>query len=221
MINQGTPATTRFSMQPSWTRLNREQSHQVLDKLSGHKDAVVFSKEATEVSWRSLPFYNNYRLYRLINYATMPTFSMMYLSNGDEYLSIDGTANPIYTINEKDGIRLNEMNVIPYLDFFFTNVQGSEGDIFLIKDPRKMPMLDSLSEGQQQSVISSFKPLKVSYDATQHVHRVSGTIYYGGGLISATILVTAEGKLAFQEQNLLLTGIHFPYSPYSQHWLEG
>lgn len=221
MINQDSAASSRFSMQPSWTRLAREQAHQVLNKLSGHKDAVVFSKEATEVSWRSLPFYNNYRLYRLINYATMPTFSMMYLSNGEEFISVDGTANPIYTVNEKDGIRLNEMNVIPYLDFFFSNVQGSEGDVFLIKDPRKMPFIDSLSEGQQQSVISSFRPLKVAYDAAQHAHLVSGTIYYGGGLISATILITHDGKLAFTEQSLLLTGIHFPYSPYSQSWLDG
>jgi hypothetical protein len=207
--------------QPSWTRLNREQAHQVLNKLSGNRDAVVFSKESTEVSWRSLPFYTNYRLYRLINYATMPTFSMMYLSNGDEFLTIDGTAAPIYTVNEKDHIRLNEMNVIPYLDFFFTNVQGSEGDVFLIKDPRKMPFMDTLSETQQQSVIANFKPLKVSHDTTAHVYKVNGTLYYGGGLISATIVVTPEGKLAFQDQSLLLTGIHFPYSPHSQHWIEG
>ena len=209
------------NMQPSWTRLNREQAHAVLNKLSGNRDAVVFSKESTEVSWRSMPFYTNYRLYRLINYATMPTFSMMYLSNGDEFITIDGTANPIYTVNEKDGIRLNEMNVIPYLDFFFTNVQGSEGDVFLIKDPRKMPFMDALSDVQQQNVIANFKPLKVTHDTAAHVYKVAGTLYYGGGLISAVIVVSPEGKLAFQEQSLLLSGIHFPYNPHSQHWIEG
>jgi hypothetical protein len=193
----------------------------VLDKLSGHKDAVVFSKEATEVSWRNLPFYSHYKLYRLINYATMPTFSMLYLSNDEEFITVDGTAAPIYTVNEKDPIRLNEMNVIPYLDFFFGNVQGSEGDVFLIKDPRKMPMMDSLSEGQQQSVISCFKPLSVAMDAVQHSYKVAGTIYYGGGLLSSTIIVGHDGKLNFQDQSLLLTGIHFPYSPYGQMWLEG
>lgn len=208
-------------MQPTWTRLKREEAHAVLGKLSGNRDAVVFSKEATEVSWRKLPFYNSYKLYRLVNYATMPTFSMMYLSNGDEFITIDGTANPIYAVNEKDPIRVNEMNVIPYLDFFFSNVQGSEGDVFLIKDPRKMPFLESLSDNQQQSVISSFKPLKVASEIAANQFKVSGTIYYGGGLLSATIAVSADGKLAFQDQNLLLTGIHFPYSPYSQNWLEG
>ncbi len=208
-------------MQPVWTRLKREEAHEILGKLSGHPDAVVFSKEATEVSFRKLPFYSNYKLYRLVNYATMPTFSMMYLSNGEEFISIDGTAMPIYAVNGKDPIRINEMNVIPYLDFFFSNVQGSEGDVFLIKDPRKMPFMDSLSANQQQSVLTSYKPLKVSNDTVVNVFRVMGTIYYGGGLLSTTINVTPDGKLSFQEQNLLLSGIYFPYSPYSQNWIEG
>ncbi len=209
-------------MQANWTRLKREDSHQVLSKLSGHRDAVVFSREATEVATRVLPFYNNYKLYRLVNYATMPTFSMLYLSNGEEFISIDGTANPIYAVNGKDPVSVMTDTVIPYLDFFFSNVQGSEGDIFLIKDPRKMPFLDSLSDNQQQSVISSFKPLQVLADGENPgAFRVQGTLYYGGGLIAATIQVMPNGRLSFVEQNLLLTGIHFPYSPYGQNWLEG
>lgn len=209
-------------MRPIWTRLNREDAHQVLNKLSGHRDAVVFSKEATEVSWRSLPFYNTYKHYRLINYATMPTFSLTYLSDGNEFITLDGLANPIYAVNDKDGIRLNEMNLISYLDFFFSNVQGSEGDVFLIKDPRKMPFIDSLSDNQQQSVVSSFKPLTVAQvNDGSGAFRVEGTLYYGGGLISSAIVVSESGRLAFRDQNLLLTGIHFPQSPYAQSWLEG
>lgn len=208
-------------MQPGWTRLNREQANEVLAKLAGNRDAVVFSKDTTEVTWRALPFYTHYRLYRLVNYATMPTFSLMFISNGDDFITIEGTAGPIYTANERDPIRLNEMNVIPYLDFFFGNVHGSEGDIFLIKDPKRMPFMDSLSAGQQQSIMAGFKPLKVSYSPSEGLYRVSGTLYYGGGLIYAVIQVMGDGKLAFEEQSLLLTGIHFPYMPHTQQWLEG
>lgn len=205
---------------PLWTRLDREQAHKVLEQLSAHKDAVVFSKDATEVSWRSLSFYTNYRLYRLVNYATMPTFSMMYLSNEEEYISIDGTAAPIYAVNGKDPIRLTEINVISYLEFFFSNVQGSEGDVFLIKDPRKMPFMDTLNPAQQQSVVNCFKPLSVSSDSL-HNFEISGTVHYSGGLMVATIVVTKDGKMSFQNQSLLLSGVHFPDSPYSQAWLEG
>jgi hypothetical protein len=204
-----------------WIRLNRDQAQVVLNQLSSRADAVVFSKESTEVSWHALPFYTDYRIYRLVNYATMPTFSMLYLSDGTDYISLDGTANPLYTVNEKDPIRLNEMSIVPYLEFFFSNVQGSEGDVFLIKDPRKMPFMDSLSLSQQQNIANVFKPLKISFDAAQGIYKVSGTIYYGGGLLAATIGVTHDGKLSFQEQSLLLSGIYFPQNPYSQSWLEG
>lgn len=208
-------------MQPLWTRLNRDEAHQVLNHLSGTRDAVVFSKDATEVSWRSMPFYNGYKVYRLINYATMPTFSLTYLGNGEEFITLDGTANPIYAVNEKDPIRLNEMNVVAYLDFFFGNVQGSEGDVFIIKDPKRLPFLASLTKDQRDSVLSGFKPLQVSQNAAANIFRVSGTLYYGGGLISSTINVASDGKLSFQDQSLLLNGIYFPYSPHAQSWLEG
>ena len=207
-------------MQNDWKRFNREETNGVLEKLSTHKDAVVFSRDVTEVLCRPLPFYSKYRLYKLTNYATMPSFTMSYLGDGEDFISLDGTANPIYTANEKDPVSLGETNVIPYLDFFFGHVQGSEGDIFLIKDPAKMPFMSSLSPAQQQSVLDCFKPLQVSSDITPGHFRVSGTLYYDGVLLAATIQVTPEGKLAFQEQSMLLQGIHFPYSSATDAWLE-
>ena len=206
-------------MQLAWTRLKREESHQVLDRLSGNRDAIVFSREATEVSIRELPFYRTYRLYRLVNYATMPTFSMMYLSNGSEFISIDGTAHPIYAVNQKAPIHLNADNVGAYLEFFFTNVQGSEGDVFLIKDLEKMPFLGSLTPAQQATLRSSFRPVQITADKPLGPFRISGTLYYGGGLLGATIVAMPDGRLSFENQQLLLTGIHIPFSPYSQPWL--
>lgn len=199
--------------QRPWTKLDRGQAQDVLQHLAERRDAVVFSKEYTEVSYYTLPFYTHYHLYRLINYATMPTFTMTYLSNGQEYIRLDGTANPIYTVNEKDPITLNEMNVIPYLEFFFSNVQGSEGDVFLMTDQRKMPPgMRSLSPVLQKSIADKFKTLAVSSAAPDL--KVSGTLYYGGSLIATTIIVDPSGKITFQDQSVLTSGMYVPETPY-------
>lgn len=207
-------------MNNQWIRLSREQTQSVLEKLSTHKDAIVFSRDTTEVAVRELPFYNAHRIFRVTNYATMPSFSMQYLSDSENFISLDGTANPVYTVNEKEPLRLTEITVVPYLDFFFSYVQGSEGDIFLIKDPRKMPFMGSLSPDQQQTVVNSFKPLLVTHDENNpHHFKVSGTLYYDGSLLSASIRVNPEGKLAFENQSLLLQGIHFPHDSLYQNWM--
>jgi hypothetical protein len=207
--------------QTQWIRMNREQAGRVLGQLSNRKDAVVFSRDVTEVAWRGLAFYNNYRLCRLINYATMPVFTMVYLTDGTDYIQLDGTANPIYIVDEKDPLMLNEENVIPYLEFFFSNVQGSEGDVFLIRDPHKMPFMDTLSAAQRQSIIDSFRPSSVSFNPAENAYKVSGTLHYGGSLLASVIVVATDGRISFQEQSLLLNGIHFPDSPYNHAWSEG
>lgn len=207
--------------QQGWHRLNREQAHLVLSKISTHKDAIVFSKEATEVSWRPLTFYGQFKVYRLVNYATMPTFSMSYLSNDQEFITLDGTANPIYTANEKDPIQITKDNVISYIDFFFRNVQGSEGEVIVIKDARKLPFADVLTDSQRSALQKGFKPPVIKTDSEQGL-QVTATLYYGGAILMASILVRADGHVSFLDQTLLLTGIHLPDSVFDQpNWSEG
>ena len=206
---------------PSWTRLKRDQAAEVLTKMGTAADAIIFSKEATEVAFKNLPFYGRFKLLRLTNFATMPSFTMEYLSDGERYIPLDGTAAPVYEANDKDHIRLTESNVVDYLDFFFSHVQGADGDIFLVKDPHKLTFLQSFTPEQQQSLIQSHKPVRVVSDATPHSFHVSGTLYYDGSLISATIHADADGKLSIFDQTLLLQGIHFPHDALAQQWAIG
>lgn len=204
-----------------WTRLKRNEAADTLDKMGGAADAIVFSKETTEVAWKPLPFYTHFRLMRLTNYATMPAFTMEYLSDKNRFIPLDGTASPVYEINDADPIHLNEDNVVPYLDFFFSHVQGADGDIFLVKDPRKLPFIGSLTPDQQQSLINSHKPLRVYADAMPRSFNVSGTLYYDGSLMSATIHTDPDGKLSIYDQTLLLQGIHFPRDATAYDWAIG
>ena len=151
----------------------------------------------------------------------MPTFTMTYLTDGTEYIALDGTANPIYTVDEKDPLMLTEANVIPYLEFFFSNVQGSEGDVFLIRDPHKMPFMDSLGPAQQQSIVQSFKPVSVVFDQAWNAYKVSGTLHYGGGLMAAVIIVMPDGKISFQEQACCSPASTFRTAPIRRAGLKG
>ncbi len=202
-----------------WKRLEKKDAHTVLDKLSSDEHAVVFSKDFTEVAYEELSFYSNFKLYRLINYATMPSFSMEYIGDDNVFIPLDGTANPIYAINAEAPIKLTNDNVVEYLDFFFSNVKGSDGDIYLIEDPKKMPALDSLDINQQKNITDNHIPLTILNDEASNDFIVSGTVYYGGCLISATIQVTSDGLINFKDREMLLRGIPFPNNEVNYYWM--
>lgn len=201
--------------QKEWHRLPREQAAEILEKIGASAESAVFSEQLTEVTWRPLPFYNGFKLFRLTNYATLPCFTMDYLGNDTSgvFYALDGLANTIYKVNEQDKVHLSESNVIEYLDFFFEEVRGPDGDIYLIKEPTDLPMLSSLPENQQQSVIDYHRPLQIDSDIMPGEFNINGTLYYDGSLISAMIRVLASGRLSIHNQTLLLQGIHFPMSP--------
>jgi len=208
-----------------WNNLDRDATKAFIENLGVRRDAIPFSLHTTEVVSKNLPFYKDYNLYRVTNYATMPAFSVFYAAcleeDKENFVVLDGTAQAIYTTNEKASINLTETNVIDYLNFFFKYIQGPDGDIFLIKEPNDMPFLESLSNDQKESIISCHHPIKISSDVMPHSFQVSGTLYYDGGLISATIQVHADGKIDIKNQNLLLQGIHFPQNPVSYSWVAG
>jgi hypothetical protein len=198
-----------------WYRLPRAQAADVLGKIGASAESAVFSEQLTEVTWRPLPFYERFKLFRLTNYATLPCFTMDYL--GDDvtgiFYPLDGLANTIYNVNEEDKLHLSESNIIDYLDFFFEEVRGPDGDIYLIKNPSDLPILSSLPENQKQSVIEHHRALQIDSDIMPGEFNINGTLYYDGSLISALIRVQASGRLSIHNQTLLLQGIHFPGSP--------
>lgn len=202
--------------QNDWKILDRNKAQDVLDVMSHNRDAIVFDRQLTEVAVKPLSFYNKYKLYRLTNYATLPVFTMKYLGDGDTFYTVDGLANTIYTVNEADQVTVKRSNVLEYLTFFFSNVQGSEGDVFLVQDPKNIPLADSLSPTVRQAIASHFIPVTVETTSNTTL-RVTAALIYGDALIRAELRVNIDGKIMFEDQKLLMSGIHLPVSIYEHY----
>jgi TIR domain len=202
-----------------WTRVDPGPSQVILDQLSGDAGQCDLTAEETDVDCRSLTFYRRYKLYRLINRATLPAFSMHYLGDGEHFFALNGTANPIYTASEQDPLQLAEGSVILYVEFFFSHVQGSEGEVFFVKDPRRTPLLAALDDDQRATLLAEHRPLTLQYDSATGEFLVHGTLHYGGGLINASVAVDPTGKISFHEMSIVLTLAKAPdfYSCFISH----
>ncbi len=200
-------------------RLEKEEGHAILDRLKSDERAAVFSKEFTQISYKSLNFYDNFKIYRFVNYATLPSFIMEYLGDGNVFVALDGTANPIYAVNAEAPINLNDDNIIDYLDFFFEHVHGSEGDIYLIKNAKDIPSLDSLDKAQRKTVMDAYIDLERLPPSDDLEFRVRATVYYAGCLLASVINVTKEGRISFSQRQMLLKGIAVPKNEVNYQWM--
>lgn len=200
-----------------WKRLGKEDMAHVLKHVQSKQFDELFKGDASvEISVARLPFYNSYFLYRFTTYATMPSLSLEFLGNGDMFHFLDGAPDPIYHTNIADPINLTKANVLHYLDFFFSRVEGTDGDINLILDTTNAPSLSAMSTGMLEKLKTTYDGARVEYHADSSTpagdHFVVVTpCYFEGTLVEATIAVYMDGQLNLLNHTLLFGVDGFDY----------
>lgn len=125
-----------------WQLLDKPKLTTFIDSVKTSGEAALFNPVSSEGKLTPLPFYNNVLLYRLTSFASMPVFSLHFLSDGQRFFYLDGTITPLSTINAMGDLHLTASNVIAYLNFYFFAVIQDAGEMFLVQDPGEYPFQD-------------------------------------------------------------------------------
>ncbi len=191
----------------NWQRLDRENTIKIIDSVKSADDAALFSLATSEVKKSHLSFYEGIEAYKLTNFSSLPSFTFEYLGNGIHFHYLDGTEQPIYTVNDKGHLSLNDRSVVDYLEFYFAHVTVEDEEMKLIQNPHDMPLLDSLGQDSIIVVLRNHKPAEVSYDAGYDKHTVEADLYADGLLIRATIEVTAAGRVTITGRRMIVNAV--------------
>jgi len=188
----------------NWQKIDRQQSHDILNHIAKVSDPHLFSLQSSETSFFSPPFYKDYFVYRVTNFATLPSFSLDFLSNGESYYLLDGSPTPINTVNKSGALHLSEANVIAYTEFYLSNIRGDDGDIYMINDMESLPFIDSLGADQQLNLKQNHESPVAKWDAERGHYTIHADLFYGGTLIKSVIYVDTYGILEIQPREMIM-----------------
>ncbi|MCB1539027.1 MAG: hypothetical protein H6865_07575 [Rhodospirillales bacterium] len=188
----------------NWQKLDRTETAKIIQRVGQTPDGALFSSTTSEATVAELPFYRGIMLLRLTNYATLPSFSLDFLSDGTSFYLLDGSPGPIQKVAARGALNLTERNVADYVDFFFRHVTTEEGDIYLIRDPDTLPFLDSLSLDQQIQIKRRHSEVTSAYNRDDDTFSVQADLYFAGTLLKATLTVQADGGIEVSNHAMLL-----------------
>ena len=192
----------------AWQRLDRDTTHEIINSVKSAAEPGLISTTASEVERAWLPFYKDFYLYRITNFAALPSFTFEYLGDGKFFHYLDGTTDPIYAVNDKKILHLNEIHVVDYLAFYFKHVTDPEdGDIVLVRNPHDMPMLDSLGPAAVQAVIQNHKPPRVERLDGDKGYMAKVDLYVDGILLRATINVDNSGRVNITDRKMIMNQV--------------
>lgn len=196
-----------------WQRLDRDTTVKVIDSVKSAGEVSLFSVATSQVDEALVPFYSgNIALYKITNFASLPSFTFEYLGDGTFFTYLDGTEDAIYSVNDKGGFTLNEGSVVDYLEFFFSHVTIDDDEMFLIRNVHDMPLLDSLDMDSAAEVTRNHRPATVSYDAGFDRYTVEADLYAEGLMLRATVEVTSSGRVSITGRQMIVNAIANSFS---------
>jgi len=195
---------------PEWTGADRRSFiMQSLDEI----DEGYRIGDATVITQRVLPFYEDQRLIQLSDPRWQPaSLRFYYLLSGDKLLRLDGSSNPIHAANEDNAIRLDDGNVVFYLSFFCFFVRGDEGP-FLIIDDLENPYLPAFTagcgeqgaDGPGRELCERFRAPRAFGKDTEGNWRWSALVYYSNAIFAADFVISPKGLIEMKNDIPLLT----------------
>jgi len=190
-----------------WHRLDRDKTVTMINSVKSAADALMFSPTTSEAKCARLPFYTNHLLYRLTNFSSMPIFTMDFIGDGEKYVYLDGSDFPIKEVNEIGGLKLDEDNVIAYLNFYFFNVRTEDGDILILRNIQEGMSIDLYDDERRENLDIEPDDAEVIFDPNTEKFLVFTPLYYLGGLVAAKITVTKDGTVEVQPLKMMTGGM--------------
>lgn len=189
----------------NWHRLDRDKTIDMINSVKSAAEALLFSPITSEAKCARLPFYSNFLLYRLTNFASLPTFSMDFIGDGQKYVYLDGSENPIRQINESAGLQLTKDSVIPYLNFYFLNVRLEEGEVIILKDPQEATTIDLYDDERRENI--SLQPDVAKIQQTEAGTFIIKTpIFLDGGIVDGELTVDLQGNVTVKALGIMTPG---------------
>ncbi len=190
-----------------WQLLDKPALLQFLDAVKTSGEAVLFAPLTSEGKMTPLPFYQQFRLYRLTSFASMPIFSLHYLSDGQRYFYLDGTDAPLATLATLGDLKLTHSNIIAYLNFYFFAVVQDAGEVFLVQDPNEYPYQDQSNFDVSPGF--AFGHGNPKYDITEESDggfMVDTPLFMDGTLVRAKLRVDPNGRVHMLARNMITGG---------------
>ena len=186
----------------NWHRLDRDKTVSMIDSVKAAAEALMFSPVTSEARCARLPFFNDYLLYRLTNFSSLPTFSLDFLSDGTTYLYLDGTDAPILQAVQTSGLTLARDTVIPYLNFYFLYVRMEEGEVMIVKDINEASTLDLYDDERRENI--NLQPDTARIELNESGAYLAHTpVFMDGSLVNAEISVDMAGKVSLKALGLI------------------
>lgn len=190
--------------QDAYVKCDRLETEDLLAEFARHLEGAAFQPDTTVIMTRPLPYYPGYSFFDIADHATLPSRRRFVLRKDADIVALDFTNGPIYALNQRAPLVLDDTTLPDYVRFFFSFVRGRHGRFILCESVDDIAWRDEPPPSARKAIGKMLDPLTVvrkDHDGTTHL---SAEMMFRDTLFHAEISVTPDGMVKLSNEKLLV-----------------
>lgn len=172
-----------------FTPIEQELKDGLLADIASTVEDLPFDSATAEIETAPLCFYEDYVLCALESRATGENEAIYMLWSPGDAVLLDWTNGPIYSLNERAPIIVEDSTVVEYAKFFFGMIRGASGYFVIAEGEDDVQWLPEATDEQKQSVCAKLKPV-VNLGLTEdNFYTLVGTVLFKDALFQTEIKI--------------------------------
>lgn len=188
----------------SFIKLDRMEAEGLLKEINPVMDGASFSAASATLLAQELAFYPGYRFIEVADYEQHPPRRRFAIHKAGEAVAMNGSNEPLYVLNEKAPIKLDETTVADYVRFFFNNVRGRHGRFLITESVDDIQWREEPPPAARKAIGKILVPMMIVAREPEGGYRLTACMMFRDSLFKATVNVRRDGVVSLSDEELLI-----------------
>ncbi len=195
------PTSERAAEQ--FVKLDLLECETVLEEINPALKGSHFHPATVTILAQESEFYPGYRFFDMADYETIPNIRKFVLYKPGDVVVLNWTNEPLYALNEKAPIQLDETTVLDYVRFFFTYVRGKHGRFIITESAEDVMWRDEPPPAARKAIAKMLEPLHITAREGDNF-KLNARMMFKDSLFKTTVTVQSSGLVSLSDEELLI-----------------
>lgn len=193
--------------QDAYIKLDPKETESFLAACGDALEGSSFLSANSVIMKRPLAFYPGFTFYDVADHSTMPARRRFMVAKDQDIVVLDFTNAPIYALNTRAPLILNDDTLLDYVRFFFSFVRGRHGRFLICESVDDIQWREEPPPSARKAIAKMIEPLKISRkDEDGDVH-VMAQMMFKDALFHTHITVAPNGNIKLSQEKMLIEDI--------------
>ena len=179
----------------------------VLDVLESAKPVLrdgSFNPDTVKMLGQYIPFYPGYRFIDVADYSVTPAVRKFMLFKPGDVTVLNWTNEPIYRLNERAPLKIDEDNIVDYVRFFFNYIRGRHGRFIIVESVDDIAWGEEPPTAARKAIGQMIAPVNIKGIDKDGTFHLSACMVFKDSLFRTDVHVKSNGTIDLSGEELLI-----------------